>query len=183
MKALLEKIAKLKKPATDVEVSNLIAHLDTYIEKGTNISIPVLEEVLKHYKAELKKILSKELLEWMMENDMDAFETEDYKVAVKTYVNASMADKDNPDKAFEWLTKHQYGDLIKTSVDFPKGEFTDEAQGKLAKMGLSFTRKDGIAPASLKKIISDRLQAGESLPDEEQGIKVSYYDECQVKEK
>ena len=174
MKELLEKIQSFRKPVNQ-------EHVDLLIDKlGDAPSIATLEAVVKYYKNEQRRLLSEDLLEWMMEKDITNFESDEYKVSIKTYINAKMAD---PIRGFHWLMENQYGDLIKTSVDFPKGEFTAEAQGVLEEMGLSFSRKDGVHPQTLKKVMSDRLEAGESLPDEDNGIKVSYYDECLVKEK
>lgn len=171
MKTLLYKIKKLQAPENNIGVTNILE---------LNPSIATLEAALKLQKKKLKDILSGDLLEWMNENDQTVFETEDFKVAIKTFVFAKIG---NTDAAFDWLISNQYGDLIRTSVDFPKGEFTEEAQYTLEKMGLSFTRKDGVHPQTLKKVISDRLAAGEDIPDEDNGIKVLYYDECSVKEK
>lgn len=174
MKDMLETIKGLRKPANSEHVAYLIKQL------GDAPSIATIEEVLKHYKRVEKKLLSEDLLDWMMENDQMNFETEDLKVSIKTYVTAKLADEFH---GFKWLMENGYGDLIKTSVDFPKGEFTDQARDTLESMGLSFTLKEGIHHQSLKKIISDRLDAGDDLPDEDNGIKVSYYDECVIKEK
>lgn len=174
MKDLLEKIKSLRKPADYSHVNYLIEKL------GEAPSIATIEEVLKYYKREEKRLLSEDLLEWMNEKDITNFESDDFKVSIKTYVSAKLADSE---AAFQWLTEKGYEDLIKTSLDFPKGEFNEEAQAVLEEMGLSYTMENGVHPQSLKKVISDRLEAGEDLPDEDQGIKVSYYDECMVKEK
>ena len=174
MKDLLDRLKGFRKEATQEEVAQLIAIL------GDTTSIPVLEEVLKHYKAEEKAILTGDLLEWMRENDLEKFENEDVKVYIDTYVSAKV---DDPNAAFRWLEDHQYGDLIKDTLDFPKGEFTVEAESLLEELGVSYTKKSGIHPQSLKKIMADRLRAGESLPDEDAGFKLSFYDECKVKEK
>ena len=174
MKELLNKIRDFRVPADQKHVELLVDYL------GETTSIATLEEVLKHYKREEKRILTEDLLEWMNENDQLSYETEDFKVSIKTYVSAKMQD---PEKGFKWLIEHGYGDSIKDTLDFPKGEFTEEAEQALSEMGLSYQRKSGVHPQSLKKIISDNLKAGEDLPDEDDGIKVSYFDECQVKEK
>lgn len=145
-----------------------------------NAEIEGIEANLKEKKDELKQILSKDLLDWMQENDQMSFETEDCKVSIKTYVNAKVLDTNS---GFRWLEENQYGDLIKDTLEFPKGEFTDDVREALDGLGLSYIKKSGIHPQSLKKIISDRLNAGESLPDEDDGIKVGYYDECVVKSK
>jgi len=174
MKDLLDKIAEFRKKATQGEVEQLIAIL------GETTSIPVLEEVLNHYKAKEREILSKDLLEWMQENDLTTFETDDYKITISTYVSAKVTDSEI---AFKWLEEHQYSDLIKDSLDFPKGEFTSEVEKRLAELGVSYTKKSGIHPQSLKKIMSDRLHSGDALPQEDDGIVINFYDECKVKEK
>ena len=174
MNNLLEKIRDFQKPVNYHHVDSITEFL------GQTPSIKTLEEVLKHYKAEMKRILGKDLLEWMNENEQTTFETEDLKVSIKTYVSAKMLD---PDFGFKWLINNQYGDLIKDNLEFPKGELTPEAEAVLEELGLSFIKKSGIHPQSLKKIITDRLNAGEMLPDEDEGIKVGYFDECVVKEK
>jgi hypothetical protein len=174
MKDLLNKVRNIQREADPQEVQALIADL------GATPSIAVLEEVVKHYKEVVRSILTKDLLEWMQENDMDTFENEDVKVSIATYVSAKVQD---PDKAFQWLQSHQYGDLIKDSLDFQKGELSPELEEAIASFGVSYSKKSGIHPQSLKKIISDRLKSGEALPDAEDGIEVNYFDECRVKEK
>lgn len=174
MKQLLEKVKLLNREPSEKEVSAFINGL------GETVSIPLLEATLKHYKQVEKEILSKDLLEWMQENDMHTFENEDMKVSIVTYINAKIED---PEAAFEWLQKNQYGDLIKDTLDFPKGELSPEVEKYLESLGLTYSKKSGVHPQSLKKIMSDRLNSGEMLPDEDEGFKINYYDECKVKEK
>lgn len=174
MKDLLDRVRAFRKEATEAEVEQLLAIL------GDTTSIPVLEAALKHYKEQEKAILTGDLLEWMRENDLEMFENDDVKVSIGTYVSAKVED---PSSAFSWLEARNYGDLIKDTLDFPKGEFTPEAEHLLSEMGLSFTKKSGIHPQSLKKIISDRLKAGEDIPSEDNGIKVNFFDECKVRGK
>lgn len=174
VKDLLIKVRNLQREATQEEVQSLINDL------GVTPSISVLEEVTKHYKEVVRGILTKDLLEWMRENDMDMFENEDVKVSVATYVSAKVQDSE---KAFQWLNSRQYGDLIKDTLEFGKGEFSVEVAKAIEQFGVSYTKKSGIHPQSLKKIISDRLKAGDDLPEQEDGIEVNYFDECRIKEK
>jgi len=183
MNELLERAVALTCKSTESEAAEALLHMEDRF--GADIPVSLLEEMVKIQKKQLKQILGKDLLEWMQENDQTSFETEDVKVSIKTYVSAKMLD---PIVGFKWLTEHQYGDLIKDNLEFPKGELTPEAEGKLEELGLSYVKKSGIHPQSLKKIISDRLKAGEELPwsdddDIGDGIKVGYFDECVVKEK
>lgn len=180
MEELLKEVAALRKPAEAEDVSRLVSHLDNLREQG-NISIPVLEEVVKVFKARERNILAKELPEWMFENGQQTgFETDNFKVSIDTYVNTKISD---PEKAFAWLTECGYGDLYKDTLDFPKGELSEEMLSELEASGVSFTRKSGIHPQTLKKVISDRIKDGETLPDEGEGIQVNYFDICKVKEK
>ena len=177
MKDLLDRALQLGSGVNTDDVNYLISIIEN---KLPGISIKSLEEVVKYFKAEQKTILTKDLLEWMMENDQTLFETEDCKVQIKTYVSSKVLE---PNLAFKWLESHQYGDLIKDTLDFPKGELTADVETKLEEMGLSYTKKSGIHPQTLKKVMSDRLKDGEDLPSEEVGIAVNFYDECVVKAK
>jgi hypothetical protein len=126
MKDLLDQIRALRKEATQEEVDQLIAIL------GDTTSIPVLEIVLSHYKAKEKAILEGDLLEWMRENDLEKCLTnEDVKVNIATYVSAKV---ENPDGAFSWLEEHGYSDLIKDTLDFPKGEFNADVEYALGQL-------------------------------------------------
>jgi len=180
MKEVLERILVLDATAKSEDVELLIAKLENAKNLLKDVSIKSLEAVVKHFKEESKELKTKDLLEWMNENDQVEFETDDCKVSIKTYVSSKVIDAE---LAFAWLNKNQYGDLIKDTLDFPKGELTKEVEASLEEMGLSYTKKSGIHPQTLKKVISDRLKDAEELPDEDTGFKISYYDECAVKEK
>lgn len=174
MKDLLNKVRLLNRPATEEEVTALMNDL------GSVPSIAVLEEVLKRYKEIEREIRTKDLLEWMNENDLSTFENDEIKVSISTYVSAKV---ENPEVAFDWLNRHKYGDLIKDTLNFPKGELSAEVENTLGEMGVSYTKTSGIHPQNLKKIMADRLKAGDDMPSEEDGFVINYFDECKVKEK
>lgn len=184
MKDLIEKVVAFNKPASENDAEEIIKAL------GETPSLNTLDAVIKYYKEQEKNIRTKDLLDWMNENDQTSFETDDVKVSIRTNVNAKVI---MPELAFKWLDDNQYGDLIKDTLDFPKGELTPEAENALEELGLSYVKKSGIHPQSLKKIIKDRLSSGEDMPEpyyEEDGevdlgdgIKIGYFDECIVKEK
>jgi hypothetical protein len=179
MKDLLERIKVLNRKTTEEEVAGFVEDL------GTDYSIDLLEEAIKVYKARRKKILTGDLLEWMQENDLTTLETDDFKVTIRTFVKAGI-DKENPEaefKAFKWLEDNMYGDMIKDTLDLAKGEFTDEVGEALEKLGVSYTKKSGIHPQTLKKVMSDRLKAEEDLPNEDDGFAIDFFDECNVKER
>ena len=177
MKDLLEKIKAFNRVPIESEVD---AYIDAF---DPDTPIALLEEVVKHFKAARKKILTGDLLEWMQENDLTTFENEDFKVKIVVYVKAGI-DKENPDAvehAFKWLEDNEYGDLIKDTLDLARGEFTDEVADALEGLGVSYTKKSGIHPQTLKKVMSDRLKSEEELPTEDDGFEIDYYDECNVK--
>lgn len=176
---MLEELRELRKVTDEEEVAKALEVL------GETYSIPLLEALLKHYKEKERQILTKDLLEWMQENDQTSFENNDLKVSIRTFVGAKITDTE---KAFHWLEEKGYGDSIKDTLEFAKGEFSMKASEMLHALGLSWQQKRGIHPQSLKKIMSLRLETGEDLPysDGEEigdGIKVNYFDECVVKNK
>ena len=174
MKETIQRALELSAEVKEEEVANLVGMI------SRTFSIPTLEAVVKHYKAELQDIITKDLLEWMRENDQDEFANEQIEVKIKTKVTAKI---DDEAKAFLWLEENEYGDLIKDIVDFPKGEFTDQIAQALDDLGASYAKKSSIHPQTLKKAISDRLEAGDVLPDEDDGFEVNYFDFCQIKAK
>ena len=119
-------------------------------------------------------------MEWMQENDQITFETDEEKVTISTFVSAKV---ENAEAAFKWLEDQQYGDMIKDTLDFPKGELTPEIMAVLDEQGASYAKKSGIHPQTLKKIMSDRLKAEEDLPTEDEGFTINYFDGCEVKAK
>ena len=177
MKELLERALVLGGAVNQDDVAVIIQQL---VGNQPDVSVKSLEEVTKYFKNEERRLRTEDLLEWMNENDQQAFETEDCKVTIRTSVSSKVM---NAELAFAWLIKNQYGDLIKDTLDFPKGELTEEVENSLLSMGLSYVKKSGIHPQTLKKVMSDRLNDGEDLPDEDVGIKVNYFDECVVKSK
>ena len=172
MKDLLDRIRELRLEPDEDEIQRLLAI--------PVLSIPMLEAMLVRRKAEQREILTGSLLEWMQENDQVTFETDEEKVTISTYVSAKVEDADT---AFKWLEDEQYGDLIKDTLDFPKGELTPDIEDMLELHGVSYAKKSGIHPQSLKKVMSDRLKDGDTLPTEDEGFLINYFDECKVKAK
>ncbi len=173
IKANLELLKQLREEATPESVVGTIESLGDYF------SIPVLEEVLKHYKRLDQEIISKALLEDLTDMDIDSFENEEVKAKIKMSVNASMKDKL---LGADWLESHGYGDIIKSTLSFGKGELTPDILKVLDEKGLSYSLDSKVHPASLKKVISDRIKDGEELPPEGV-INVSTFDYVEVKRK
>jgi hypothetical protein len=180
VKEQLDRVIALEAKANEEDVKLLVKKLKNAKSQLKDISVKSLEEVAKYFKEEARLLKTKELLDWMNENDQVSFETDKHKADIKTYVSSKIEDEE---KAFKWLTSHDYGDLIKDNLAFPKGELTKEIEKTFEEMGLSYTKKSNIHPQTLKKVMSDRLEGGEELPDEEAGFKINYYDLVQVKGK
>lgn len=176
MKDLIDRVRALR-----VEYSK--EYLEDFLTQSYEMSIPLLEAALKRLKAEEQEILSGPMLEWMQENDQLTFETEELKAKIKTYVSPKI-EEGQEEKAYQWLVDHEYGPLIKDTLSFAKGELDEETVVFLAQQrGKTFSRKQSIHHQSLKKIVSDRLEAGDILPDEEDGISVKFFDAVELKEK
>lgn len=173
IKDYLKTIQELRRETTELEVKGFISQL------GTSFSIKLLEEAVKHYKAIDQGIVSKGLLEDLDDMEIDTFENDQVKAKIKLSVSASIKDKD---AGYKWLEQYGYGDLLKDTIDFPKGELTPEVVDLMEEQGLSYTRKTSIHSASLKKIMKDRFEAGEELPEEDT-IKVSHFSFVEIKEK
>lgn len=171
IKNYLETLRQLRREETEQEVSNLIEIL------GDTPSIKTIEAVLKHYKAIDQKIISEGLLEDMDDMEIDTFDGENVKAKVKLSVSASIK---NPETGYQWLIDNDYGDLLKDTIDFPKGELDEDTVAYLNTKGLSYKRKTAIHPATLKKVMKDRFEDGQELPDESV-IKVSHFPYVEVK--
>ena len=141
--------------------------------------IKLFEALVKHYKAINQKIITESLLSDMEENDLTKFENDSVKVVIKQKVSTKTVDKM---ALLQWLESNGYEDVITEVLSFPKGELKAEDLVLLEEKGLSFTREGSAPPASVKKIITDRLAEGEELPGEDV-IAVSYFDMAEVKRK
>jgi len=141
--------------------------------------IKLFEALVKHYKAINQKIITESLLSDMEENDLTKFENDNVKVVIKQKVTTKTVDKT---ALLKWLESNGYEDVITEVLSFPKGELKAEELQLLEDRGLSFTREGSAPPASVKKIISDRIREGEEIPGEDV-ITVSYFDMAEVKKK
>jgi hypothetical protein len=177
IKKYLNQIQELRRETTSNEIEDLIRYLDDYFQGLPPIKL--LEETIKHYKAIDQSIISQGLLEDLDDMEIDTFENDNIKAKIKLSVSASIKDKE---RGYRWLEDFGYGDLLKDTLAFPKGELNKESVDFMEKQGLSYVRKTSIHSASLKKIMKDRFEAGEELPEEDL-IKVSHFSFVEIKEK
>ncbi len=182
-KKLLEDLRILEQAHTEDDVSCLVELLDAHVKDGHNVSIKCLESALKVYTGRKHQILTQDLLEYMQENDHTTLETSNYKVRIETFVSSKTTNKA---KALEWLRERKYHDLIQEVFEFKKSEVTEERFAKLTEtlkdLGLAFTCDSKVNGQSLKSALKTRLSLGEDVPSEEDGISLSYFQQCKVTE-
>lgn len=166
----------LKSLRRDFDTNDVKAMLDFL---GAAPSIPLLEKVVSYYKAKEQAIVSKDLMEDLEEEGLTSFETDEFAGKIKLSVSASIKDKV---KGSQWLIDNGYSDLIKEELKFPKGELDEDAISYLSEHGYSFERDSKVHPQTLKKVISDRINAGEELPDDTI-INVNMFEYVEVKNK
>lgn len=85
---------------------------------------------------------------------------DDTRVERMEKVYASIA-KDNEAAAAQWLEKHGYGDIIKSSVVIPvdKGDIKTltRLRSSLTKAGIAFEERSGVHPATLVAFVKESL--------------------------
>lgn len=175
MKQYLEQLKKLKEPFSQEKFNVLITVL------GSEYSIETLEEALKFYKRKEERIRSNELLEWLNDNELDSFESEDFKGTIKTYISAKQI-KEKKEELFNWLTERGYQDKIKEVLEFSKGDVTPEILETLNNTGVPFKRIGIVHSSSLKTIVSDRLEANEDIPTPDIAD-ITFFETVKVEEK
>jgi hypothetical protein len=100
------------------------------------------------------------------------------KVSIAQKVNVSV----KSENAFlAWLDEHGYTDAGKAIIELSRGEEVEEAYEWLAKNGYSFKHKMNVHPATRVKIMKERIEAGEELPDSEVAS-VSVFEIANIKE-
>ena len=129
-----------------------------------------LEAQLKAAKEQLNYICQVELPNAMAELGVELIKLEDgSKIEVKQKYYASIP-VENKDKAFAWLTSHNYESIIKNVVkcEFGKGENerAKEAMMELVSLGLRPTQDMNVHPMTLKSFVKDLIERGEEFPME-----------------
>lgn len=136
-------------------------------EFGKYPSIKLLEDVINHYKLKRHALVTQLIPELMQQMGVKKVTTVDgVPVDIRKEVNVKIEGKDKI-KLIQWLIDEGYGDYIKDTLKFGKGELDDEIESYLKSKGKSYEKDSGIHPMSLKKIISDRIEDEEQLPSED----------------
>jgi len=128
------------------------------------------EKISKLAAARARAISEEDIPELLAELELAGITLEDgSKVAVKSEVYASISE-DRKDRAFEWLEKNGFGDIIRTSIALSFAPADSELCGKvfdllakrkdLAKAGIVPELSRGVHAGTLKAFLRERLEAG-----------------------
>lgn len=127
-----------------------------------------LEQAIKDRKAELQKLKTETIPEFMDEVGIESFTTTDGRqLKIEPFYQCSIP-KDRKDEAFAWLTQHGYGDLIKVNVTltFGKSQYDEaiELCNKLESLGYVTTPTLNVHPMTLKGWVRSMSEEGEEFP-------------------
>ena len=126
------------------------------------------EEQIKVLKAQLNKYLFELIPAKMAEMGLDKVVADGNTVSLRQFVSATMP-KDPTEKmmAFEYLRSIGKGDFIKNDVSISFGVSEDNRAIKLQKEleghGYETTSKTWVEPQTLKKVIRESIENGETI--------------------
>ena len=128
------------------------------------------EEYLKQRKQELEQISGEAIPTMLSEMGLSYLKLADgSSVEVKTNYSATITQA-NKEKAFNWLRDNGLGDIIKNEMTVSFGRNEDNkaaAYAELAKgQGYQPTQKLKVEPMTLKALVRERIEGGNSLPTE-----------------
>lgn len=133
-----------------------------------------LELKAKQKKEQLDKISRIDIPELMEEAELASFTFDDGTVVEIRHEFACSISEDRKGVAFDWLRKHGFGGLIKTSVVASFGRDEDD---KALKLAADLTKKkfvtkliEVVHPQTLKAFIREQREKGKVVPDATFGI-------------
>ena len=133
-------------------------------------SVKKVSAVLKEETEKLRQVQEVLLPEAMAAVNMMEFKLEDgKKITIKEDIFSSIK-ADFAVGAFQWLTEHQLGDIIKDEVkiNLGRGEH-DKVDGLLKEirmMGFTPEEKMTVHPQTLKATIKEQMASGVEFPEE-----------------
>lgn len=180
MEELIKKTERLKKLdygknndwSGSTELKNIVNLL------GEDVPIKLLKDLVSYYNSEKNKLNGREIPEIMQRLGVDELQLKNgTKIKLTTNVSTKII---NNDKALSWLEENGYEDFIKGDLEFSKGELNKNLFEFLKREGYSYKEKIGIHFQSLNKIIKDRINDGEELP-EDNIININIYPVAKIK--
>lgn len=156
-----------QKAPSDGEIATISRMISTLRQMKDRVARMEIE--LKAQKEAYVKLSQQDLPEAMRIAGMAEFTTTDgNKVSIKDDIYAAISEA-NKAKAFAWLTEHNFGDLIKTSVDvnFGRGEHdkVSDLLKNLQEHGYqNYGLKEGVHPQTLKAFLREQIANGMDVP-------------------
>ncbi len=155
-------------------LSALIKKVEAFDEE-----IEGLEEIVKQRKDDRDRILQDDIPAVLHENGLASAPLADGRTVIIEQV-LSCSQKDTVMLGW-WLEENGYDSVIKTTLEFPKGSDTSEAESVLKASGVDYTKQTSVHPMTLKKVIRDHLDAGGTYPPEE-AVVVNVFERSKIKE-
>ena len=152
------------------DLSNLIRRsiqIDKDIEEA--------EQHLKDLKFKKRKINEEDIPNLMDEMGMDSVEVDGYKVKVRPFVHARIADEKR-EEAFAFLRSIGEADIIKNEVTVAFSAGQDNQAGAviddLRQQGYDPAQKTHVHPSTLKAWVRGRVESGKELDFDTFGVYV-----------
>jgi hypothetical protein len=132
---------------------------------------------LEKAEKDLQRIEREDMPELMHELEMTKFTLKDgTEIEVVEDFNCGISEANKP-AAHDWMRKHNFGGLIKTTLAVDFGRDEDEAALKLAGKIRKLTnhpviQKEGVHHQTLKAFIREQREKGTNLPEKIFGLNV-----------
>jgi len=142
------------------ELSAFAAEMDELEE-----SIAVTEAKLKEQQANLLKLMTETIPEFMDEIEIGKVQLKDGRWCAVSPLCRGHINEDNKAKAFAWLRKHKEADIIKTTLAVDMGKdvtlgATKKQVKALQKLGYTCTAKQGVHGSTLNRWVRERIEGG-----------------------
>jgi len=125
--------------------------------------LKLIEDVLSYYTNTKHELIMKEIPGLMQEAGITKCDLKNgTKIKLEKIYSPSII---NNDKFFAWLDERGYSAHIKSNLEFIKSEMDNKLQEFLLSEGYSYKEKEGVHAQTLKRIVRERVEAGEDLPD------------------
>lgn len=138
--------------------------------------IKELDQLLKHKKADLHKIIIHQLPDALAAANLQEIVTENgTRVKLEEIVSGSLPnDPEKREAALKWLEENDAKDLIETEMSFHFERGQHNSMNALAsaadELGLEHEDRSGVHHMKLKSFIKERMKRGEKTPYDLLGI-------------
>ena len=144
------------------------------------------EDNIKNLRNEERLLSENEIPNLMQQSGISSLKlTDGSSVEVKPFYAAKIP-VSKTDEAFDWLSSHGYGDLIKNQVSLTFGKSEDNVANSLVEdlksKGHNVSQKKKVEPMTLKAFVREQIQNGQKLPMDLFGVYVSNKTTIKTKE-